>query len=123
MFFCIIKLRIEQQSHKVVSMDNLDLNSMVSLYFKNLRKKQRIKGYELAKKLGLSQQQLSRYETGKVNFNITLINQLMIELEGNWADFINKTVNVNNQLKLEQSIENEDIYLKILSKNSKNAWA
>lgn len=122
MFFCIIKLRIEQQSHKVVSMDNLDLNSMVSLYFKNLRKKQRIKGYELAKKLGLSQQQLSRYETGKVNFNITLINQLMIELEGNWADFINKTVNVNNQLKLEQSIENEDIYLKILSKNSKNAW-
>ncbi|QQO63242.1 helix-turn-helix transcriptional regulator [Providencia manganoxydans] len=77
----------------------------------------------LAKKLGLSQQQLSRYETGKVNFNITLINQLMIELEGNWADFINKTVNVNNQLKLEQSIENEDIYLKILSKNSKNAWA
>ena len=104
-------------------MDNLDLNSMVSLYFKNLRKKQRIKGYDLAKKLGLSQQQLSRYETGKVNFNITLINQLMIELEGNWADFINKTVNVNNQLKLEQSIENEDIYLKILSKNSKNAWA
>ncbi|MBG5920250.1 MULTISPECIES: helix-turn-helix domain-containing protein [Providencia] len=104
-------------------MDNRELNSIVSLYFKNLRKKNGMTGYQLAKKLGLSQQQLSRYETGKVNYNITLINQLMIELNGDWADFIAKTVNVNNQVVTEKTIEENNIYLKVLNKTPKYYWS
>ncbi|CAM3787306.1 helix-turn-helix domain-containing protein [Xenorhabdus thuongxuanensis] len=48
-----------------------DANLLVGSRIQNKRKEQSITATALAKRIGLSQQQLSRYETGKNRINIT----------------------------------------------------
>lgn len=55
----------------------LNLNSAIGDFFKSMRKQQGLSGKELAILLKLSQQQISRYETGKTEFTINKIIQFL----------------------------------------------
>ena len=63
------------------------LSELASVFFKKLRKQNRISEKELAALLKVSQQQISRYENGKTQLTIVKINQYLTVFGLNWTDF------------------------------------
>lgn len=64
------------------------LSEIVSVFFRNLRKKNRISEKQLAALLQVSQQQVSRYENGKTQLTVVKINQYLNVFGISWKDFI-----------------------------------
>ncbi|KLN95535.1 helix-turn-helix domain-containing protein [Moellerella wisconsensis] len=64
------------------------LSELAGIFFKNLRKKNRISEKELAALLKVSQQQVSRYENGKTQLTIVKINQYLTVFGLSWGDFL-----------------------------------
>nr|WP_314264844.1 helix-turn-helix transcriptional regulator [uncultured Moellerella sp.] len=55
-------------------------------------------GAEFGALLGISQQQVSRYETGVCGVNIDMLNDMLNVLDKTWDDFLKIVVNRNNNV-------------------------
>ncbi|EKT62288.1 helix-turn-helix domain-containing protein [Providencia burhodogranariea] len=60
-----------------------DANKYLGTLFRLRRKEQKISELELSKLLGISQQQVSRYENGLTNFNIIILFKFFYALNMN----------------------------------------
>ncbi len=66
-------------------------------------------GAEFGALLGISQQQVSRYETGVCGVNIDMLNDMLNVLDKTWDDFLKVVINRNNnENNLDCLNENKD---------------
>ncbi|EKT61917.1 TPA: helix-turn-helix domain-containing protein [Providencia alcalifaciens] len=74
------------------------INNLLSYYcgleIKRLRKERGLSGKELANLLYISQQQISRYERGTVNFTIDFLFEICAALKISFLDFINGIISI-----------------------------
>ena len=75
----------------------MDINQFAAKKLKELRIKKRITQEELAESLGITQQQVERYENGKRNFKLKLIFELAAYFKISINDFFPPTeINKND---------------------------
>ncbi|MEX0423974.1 helix-turn-helix transcriptional regulator [Providencia rettgeri] len=78
---------------------NTLLRRDVGLFLRQARIDKSLTGYQLAKILKISQQQVSRYERGETGINVEVLNTLLGVLERNWLEFFFKVlVNHSNEI-------------------------
>ncbi|MEX5869146.1 helix-turn-helix domain-containing protein [Providencia hangzhouensis] len=78
---------------------NALLRRDVGLFLRQARIDKSLTGYQLAKILKISQQQVSRYERGETGINVEVLNTLLGVLERNWLEFFFKVlVNHSNEI-------------------------
>lgn len=58
------------------------------LFLKRSRISKSLTGFELAKKLNISQQQISRYERGQTSINIETLDLILKTLDKEWSEFL-----------------------------------
>ncbi|WP_265495023.1 helix-turn-helix domain-containing protein, partial [Providencia heimbachae] len=94
----------------------------VGLYLREIRKEKNLTGNELAKILKVSQQQVSRYETGKTKLTFEMMDNILTALNKTWRDFFNNVIDKHDSEKLQRIVRNESIYYSTLDKNSRKLW-
>ena len=82
-----------------------NINIYAGLFMKRSRKERNMTGKELANLMHVSQQQISRYETGITSLTLEQLNQILGFLGKSWEDLV-------NVIKEESKVENDE------SKNS-----
>lgn len=58
----------------------------VGLFLRHIRKEKKMTGKDLAKSINISQQQISRYETGASSISLEQLNEMLIALDIRWID-------------------------------------
>ena len=71
---------------EVAAVDNL--NGKIGEYLRMKRVSNSLSGKCIGTILGVSQQQISRYEAGTNNFTMIFLNKYLSALEINWQEFI-----------------------------------
>ncbi|BBV06039.1 helix-turn-helix domain-containing protein [Providencia hangzhouensis] len=84
--------------------DEENVNIKLGYLIKKLRKKKGISGAELAKKLNVSQQQVSRYERGATKLSFEKLIELTIYLDLDLS-------------KLKSEIEKKEVYISMTQEN------
>ncbi|MBW5406062.1 helix-turn-helix domain-containing protein [Morganella morganii] len=69
------------------------LNERIGFFIKNKRKRMGMAGKELGTMLNVSQQQVSRYESGATGITVARLNDILNILDVSWEDFL-----LNNEL-------------------------
>ncbi|WP_272539006.1 helix-turn-helix domain-containing protein [Providencia sp. PROV197] len=77
---------------------------MLVFSYENLDEKKNLTGKQLAKLMRVSQQQISRYETGKTPLTLDQLHQLLSLLDKSWVDLI---LFVQNEKENENNLKNE----------------
>ncbi|MBQ0342056.1 helix-turn-helix transcriptional regulator [Providencia rettgeri] len=82
------------------------LTEQIGMELSHLRKEKGLSGSDLAKKLKISQQQISRYETGKTSLTIDQLSHLLRLLDKNWVElilFVQSECDIDIKLEKEKS--------------------
>ncbi|EJD6501368.1 helix-turn-helix transcriptional regulator [Providencia rettgeri] len=87
---------IKRRRRIVCSYNGKNINISASSILKKMRKNLGITETELAKKLKISQQQVSRYENGKTSLTLERISTYLSILEIEWPDFIAEVLDGSN---------------------------
>ncbi|MGG4608393.1 helix-turn-helix domain-containing protein [Providencia sp. Me31A] len=98
------------------------INKEIGQYLRRIRKEQNLTGEDLAKKLNISQQQVSRYETGKTKLTFEMMDKMLIIFNKSWRDFFNHVIDKYDNQRLQCMIRNESIYYSILEGDTKKMW-
>lgn len=98
------------------------INQEIGQYLRGIRKEQNLTGGELAKKLNISQQQISRYETGKTKLTFEMMDAILTIFNKSWRDFFNHVIDKHDNQRLQCIIRNESNYYSILEKDTKKMW-
>lgn len=96
------------------------INKEVGLYLKGIRKELNLSGSDLAKILDVSQQQISRYETGKTKLTFEMMDKVLTAFNKSWRDFFNRVIDKHDNERLKYIMQNDPSYYLVLSKDSKN---
>lgn len=64
------------------------ISSRIGLFLRSARKEKKLTGKKLAKLMNVSQQQISRYETGITSITLDQLNELLIILDKSWFDAV-----------------------------------
>lgn len=75
------------------------ISSSVGLFLKEIRKEKNITGKQLAKLINISQQQISRYETGASSLSLDQLNEILIVLDKRWIELVDYIDNVSEKTK------------------------
>ncbi|MEQ5306297.1 helix-turn-helix transcriptional regulator [Providencia rettgeri] len=87
------------------------INITIGEFLKESRKNKNMTGRELAKLMHVSQQQISRYETGQTKLTLEQLNMLLVLLGRSWSEvfhiiedeyekeWISRNLSVNNNLE------------------------
>ncbi len=62
------------------------------LYIRYAREQKRLSGSELARRLNVSQQQVSRYENGESTVNLLMMNKIVHALGLSWDELIRQVI-------------------------------
>ncbi|MGJ3354956.1 helix-turn-helix domain-containing protein [Providencia sp. Je.9.19] len=108
-------------SNQMVHFSN-GINKEVGLYLRGIRKEQNLTGGQLAKMLNVSQQQISRYETGKTKLTFEMMDTILTVFNKSWRDFFNTVIDKHDNERLKHIIKNESTYLSVLGQDSKKLW-
>jgi len=84
----------------VCSYNGKIINTSASTILKKLRKNLGMTEAELAEKLKISQQQVSRYENGKTSLTLERISSYLSILDVNWPEFITEVLDKSNYREL-----------------------
>ncbi|HEC8327575.1 MULTISPECIES: helix-turn-helix domain-containing protein [Providencia] len=98
------------------------INIEIGQYLRGIRKEQNLTGSELAKKLNVSQQQISRYETGKTKLTFEMMDTILALFNKSWRDFFNHVIDKHDNERLKCIVMNEKNYYSILDKDTKKMW-
>lgn len=63
-------------------------NKKIGHFIKSKRKRMDITGKDLGVMLNISQQQVSRYESGITKVTVTMLNDILNILDVSWAEFV-----------------------------------
>ncbi|MEQ5317523.1 helix-turn-helix transcriptional regulator [Providencia vermicola] len=92
-------------------MESNKLSYYAGFFLRKSRREKNLTGKQLAKLMRVSQQQISRYETGKTPLTLDQLHQLLSLLDKSWVDLIlfiqNEKENENN---LKNEIEEKESY-------------
>ncbi|MBN6351717.1 helix-turn-helix transcriptional regulator [Providencia rettgeri] len=89
-----------------------NVNRIVGKEIRKRRKHLGLSGFELANLVGVSQQQISRYETGKTSLTIDQLSQLLNILDKNWVELIMFVQNEHDfDIKMAKEESNKKNYL------------
>ena len=69
-------------------MESNKISSYAGSFLRKARKEKNMTGKELARLMNVSQQQISRYETGKTNLTLDQLSLLLVFLDKTWSDVI-----------------------------------
>lgn len=87
------------------------LSYYAGIFLRKSRKEKNLTGKQLAKLMHVSQQQISRYETGKTSLTIDQLSHLLHLLDKNWVELILFVQTESDiDIKLEKE-ENKKSYL------------
>ncbi|HGN0870411.1 TPA: helix-turn-helix domain-containing protein [Providencia alcalifaciens] len=73
-------------------MKNREINIRFGMYVQYMRKHKGISGAEFARRLNVSQQQVSRYEKGVTTVNLLMMEKIINALELRWDEFIHQII-------------------------------
>ena len=96
------------------------INKEVGQYLRVIRKEQNLTGSELAKMLDVSQQQISRYETGKTKLTFEMMDEILTMFNKSWRDFFNSVIDKHDNEKLKSIMKNDSNYYSMLGKDTKS---
>ncbi|HHR5807807.1 TPA: helix-turn-helix domain-containing protein [Providencia alcalifaciens] len=65
------------------------ISGQVGAFLRKSRKEKNMTGKQLAKLIGISQQQISRYEIGITSITLEQLDHFLIVLDKRWVDVIN----------------------------------
>lgn len=85
------------------------LSYYAGIFLRKSRKEKNLTGKQLAKLMHVSQQQISRYETGKTSLTIDQLSHLLHLLGKNWVDlisFVQSECDIDIKLEKEKSKRN-----------------
>lgn len=82
-----------------------NINIYAGLFMKRSRKERNMTGKELANLMHVSQQQISRYETGITSLTLEQLNQILGFLGKSWEDLVNV---IKEESKVENKVENDE---------------
>lgn len=71
-------------------MEENRLTTLAGLFLRKARKEKKITGKQLAKLMGISQQQISRYENGITPLTLDLLNRFLLTLDQDGLTFMQK---------------------------------
>ena len=92
------------------------ISNRVGLFLKKVRQEKNLTGTQLAQLINVSQQQISRYETGASSMSLDQVNNILKVLDRRWIELIYHIDNVAENAK---SIELKQNKLFIQDKRSK----
>ncbi|AXH63856.1 helix-turn-helix transcriptional regulator [Providencia huaxiensis] len=99
-----------------------EINKEIGQYLRGIRKEQNLTGGELARRLNISQQQISRYETGKTKLTFEMMDTILIIFNKSWRDFFNHVIDKYDNERLQYTMKNGNNYFSILDKDIKKMW-
>ncbi|HGV3501864.1 TPA: helix-turn-helix domain-containing protein [Providencia stuartii] len=85
-------------------MESNKLSYYAGFFLRKSRREKNLTGKQLAKLMRVSQQQISRYETGKTPLTLDQLHQLLSLLDKSWVDLI---LFVQNEKENENNFKNE----------------
>ncbi|EPL9570719.1 helix-turn-helix domain-containing protein [Providencia rettgeri] len=85
-------------------MESNKLSYYAGFFLRKSRREKNLTGKQLAKLMHVSQQQISRYETGKTPLTLDQLHQLLTFLDKSWVDLI---LFVQNEKENENKLKNE----------------
>ncbi|WP_066746995.1 helix-turn-helix domain-containing protein [Proteus myxofaciens] len=74
---------------------NQIIRKNTGLFIRKSRINKSLSGVQLGQLINLSQQQISRYESGSNSLNIETLNTIFKVLEIDWRDFVHKVLDVD----------------------------
>lgn len=99
-----------------------EINKEIGQYLRGIRKEQNLTCGELARRLNISQQQISRYETGKTKLTFEMMDTILIIFNKSWRDFFNHVIDKYDNERLQYTMKNGNNYFSILDKDIKKMW-
>lgn len=96
-----------------------DINKKIGLYLRGVRKEQNLTGGELAKILNISQQQISRYETGQTKLTFEMMDRILMTFNKSWRDLFNHVIYIYDNERLQSIMKSENTYISNLEENIK----
>lgn len=90
---------------------NTILRKDIGLFLRGARIDKSLTGYQLAKILAISQQQVSRYERGETGINVEILNVILQVLEKNWFEFFFKVLIHHSKGIYDIKMQDELFYL------------
>lgn len=67
-------------------------------YLRYVREQKRLSGSELAKRLNVSQQQVSRYENGVTTVNLLMMSKMVHALDLRWDELIHQVIHAESPI-------------------------
>lgn len=93
------------------------INADLGFYLKVIRKEQRLSGIEMAKILNISQQQISRYETGKTKLTFEAMDEILKKMNRSWEDLFNNVLIKHDSDHQSDFIKSESYFYLMKLKN------
>ncbi|WP_405471078.1 helix-turn-helix domain-containing protein (plasmid) [Morganella morganii] len=93
-----------------------DLDIHIGLYIKKTRKEKGLSGRVLAQKIGISQQQLSRYENGTTKLTFETVNEILLAFNKQWFHLFNEVIYKFDHEQMISAINKDKNYQDILFK-------
>ena len=75
------------------------ISSSVGLFLKKIRQEKNLTGTQLAQLINVSQQQISRYETGASSLSLDQVNNILTVLDKRWVELIYYIDNASEKVK------------------------
>lgn len=88
----MVKTNIEEMKGSRVAYKDMDIIKQTGTFLRTARIERSLTGTELGNLLKISQQQVSRYETGKSNITINMLNDYLIILGKSWFDYYSSVI-------------------------------
>ncbi|ELX8380776.1 helix-turn-helix domain-containing protein [Providencia vermicola] len=99
-----------------------EINKKIGAYIRRIRKEKNYSGYQLATMLNVSQQQVSRYETGQTKLTFEMVDGILLALNKTWKDLFNAVMDEHDNERIKDAIKKDRVYYHILNNVSNKIW-
>ncbi|MEQ4692891.1 MULTISPECIES: helix-turn-helix domain-containing protein [Providencia] len=99
-----------------------EINKKIGLYIRKIRKENSLSGCQLAMMLNVSQQQVSRYETGQTKLTFEIVDNILTILNKSWRDLFNTVMDEHDNKRINEAINKDRTYYQIVSNTSNKLW-
>ncbi|EPL9571904.1 MULTISPECIES: helix-turn-helix domain-containing protein [Providencia] len=90
------------------------ISSQVGMYLRKTRKEKNMTGKQLARLINVSQQQISRYETGCSSLSLEKLDEMLVVLDKRWIEMI-YYIDSFSEEKRKSTISNKEMIQILLS--------
>ncbi|EKT60338.1 helix-turn-helix transcriptional regulator [Providencia sneebia] len=97
-----------------------EMNRNIGLYIRKIRREKNLSGNQLARLLNISQQQVSRYETGKTKLTFEVVDSILVILNKSWRDLFNTVIHEHDHRRINDAIHKDRTYYKITNTTNNN---